>query len=146
MKFQARLLCFLIFLCTVGICTALGQKKSCSKEEAKQAEMDTDHLRTWDSMYGFYKRFAQCDDGAIAEGVSDSVAKLLANRWASVGELVKLGSGDKAFEEFVLRHVDDTIDWSNDAPKIRENARSHCPSNSRRLCQALITRATPQRQ
>jgi hypothetical protein len=146
MKVQVRLLSLLIALWAVGISVALGQKKDCPKEGAKEAEMETDNLKTWDSMYRFYRRFAQCDDGAIGEGVSDNVAKLRANHWPSIGELVRIGNRDRNFEKFVLRHVDETIDWSHDAPKIRENARLHCPSDSKRLCAALIARATPQKQ
>jgi hypothetical protein len=78
--------------------------------------------------------------------MADAVAKMLANRWDSVGELVKLGSKDKGFEDLVLRHVDETIDWGDDAPGIHENAKLHCPDNSRRLCKALVERTTPQRK
>ncbi len=109
-----------------------------------QAETETDNVKTWDSVYKFYKQFSHCDDGGIAELISDAVAKLLANRWDSFDEFAKLASNDKGFENFVLHHVDETIDWSHDAPKIRQNARSHCPSKSTRLCKALVVRTTPQ--
>ena len=77
----------------------------------EQAERQTDALKSWNSVYRFYARFSQCDDGGIAEGTSDAVAKLLANHWDTVTELVKLISSHKGFENFVLRHVDETIDW-----------------------------------
>ena len=121
---------------------ALGQKRPCSQDEATRAEMATDKLKTWPSVYRFYKEFSHCDDGSIGEGVSEAVAKLLANRWDRFDEFVKLASTDKAFEGFVLRHVDGTIDWTHDAPKIHENASRHCPSNSARLCKALISHTT----
>ncbi len=108
-----------------------------------QADTETDNLKTWDSVYKFYKQFSHCDDGGIAEGVSDAVAKLLANRWDSFAEFARLASDHKGFESFVLRHVDETIDWSHDAPTIFQNARSHCPPQSRRLCKALVVRTTP---
>src|SRR5579863_8362778 len=119
----------------VGV--ALGQKRPCSQDEAVRAETATDKLKTWSPVYRFYREFSHCDDGSIGEGISDAVAKLLANRWDRFGEFVKLASSDKAFGEFVLRHVDETIDWVRDAPKIHENASRGCPSNSARLCKVL---------
>jgi hypothetical protein len=109
-----------------------------------QADAAIDSLKTWNSVYRFYKEFSHCDDGGIAEGVSDAVAKLLANRWNSIHEFVKLASNDKAFETFVVRHVDETIDWGHDAPLIHKNARLRCPSDSARLCKTLIARTTPE--
>jgi hypothetical protein len=126
----------------IGIASA--QNHTCTRDEAIRAEMSTDSLKSWNSVHAFYKEFSHCDDGSISEGISDRVAKLLANHWERFSEFVKLASDDKAFGEFVLRHVDETIDWSHDAPKINENARLHCPSNSARLCKSLIKRTTPE--
>jgi hypothetical protein len=134
----------MIVLGTLSTSAAVAKREPCTKVEAMQAETETDNLKTWDSVYKFYKQFSHCDDGGIAERVSDAVAKLLANRWDSFGEFAKLASAHNGFESFVLRHVDETIDWSHDAPKIHQNARSHCPSKSTRLCKALIVRTTPQ--
>jgi hypothetical protein len=127
---------------TAGV--ALGQSQPCSRDEAIRAEMATDNLKTWQSVYRFYTEYSHCDDGSVGEGISDGVAKLLANHWDSFGEFVKLASNDKAFEKFVVHHVDETIDWTHDAPKIHENARLHCPSNAARLCKILVTQTTPE--
>jgi hypothetical protein len=107
-----------------------------------QAEIATDKLKTWESVHWFYTKYSHCVDGSVGEGVSDAVAKLLANHWDSFGELVKLVSNDRAFGKFVVRHVDETIDWTGDAPKIHENARLHCPSDASRLCKVLIAQTT----
>jgi len=69
---------------------ALGQNRPCSRDEAVRAEMATDKLKTWDSVYLLYKQFSHCDDGSIGEGISDAVAKLLANHWDRFSEFVKL--------------------------------------------------------
>jgi hypothetical protein len=136
-------LCWMIVLGTLSAVAAVAKREPCIRAEAMQAGTQTDHLKTWHSVYKFYKQFSHCDDGSIAEGVSDAMAKLLANRWDSFDEFAKLASNDKGFENFVLRHVDETIDWSHDAPKIRQSARSHCPSKSTRLCKALVVKTTP---
>ena len=135
---------FTLFFAVAQTMPAMAQKKPCSQKEAMQAETATDSLKTWNSVYRFFKQFSHCDDGSIAEGVSDAVAKLLANSWDSVDKFVKLASSDRGFENFVIRHVDETIDWSHDAPLIHENARLRCPSDSARLCKILLARTTPQ--
>jgi hypothetical protein len=131
------------FVLTTGI--VIGQTRLCSQEEAIRAEMATDQLKTWQSVYQFYKQYSHCDDGSVGEGISDAVAKLLANRWDHFRDFVKLASNNKEFEKFVVRHVDETIDWSHDAPKINKNARLHCPSNSSGLCRALIEQTTAEK-
>ena len=130
--------------CALAVGSTLAEDRPCSRKEAIKAEAATDHLNTWNSVYRFYKQFLSCDDGGISERVSDKVAKLLANRWESFRSLAKLVSTDKGFEDFVVRHVDETIDWSHDVPKIHENAQLHCPSESTRLCEILTAKTTPQ--
>jgi hypothetical protein len=129
---------------TAGI--GVGQSPLYSEEEAMRAEMATDQLKTWQSVLQFYKQYSHCDDGSIGEGFSDAVAKLLANHWDHFSDFVKLASNDKEFGKFVVRHVDETIDWSHDSLKINENARLHCPSRSARLCRALIKQTSPERR
>jgi hypothetical protein len=141
-----KLLTSTVACSAVIIGVALGQSQPCTNDEAMRAEMATDKLKTWDSVYRFYRQYSHCDDGSVGEGVSDAVAKLFANHWDSFRAFVTLASKDKAFEKFVLRHVDETIDWSADAPKINENARQRCPSDSVRLCRVLISRTTPQKK
>jgi hypothetical protein len=127
-----------IVFCALAESMTAGQQKPCSEQEAAQAEMKTDALKSWDSVYRFYRKFSHCDDGGIAEGVSDAVVKLLAKRWDTVGHLVKHVSNDGKFENFVLRHIDETVDWERDFPKIRQNATSRCPPDAVRLCKALL--------
>ncbi len=134
----------LVAFCTLATGYSMAEKNLCGRTEAMRAETATDQLKTWNSVYRFYKRFSQCDDGSIGEGISDAVAKLLANRWETFETFAKLGSRDKGFEEFVVRHVDETIDWSHDVPKIHENARLRCPSGSSRVCKILVERTTPE--
>lgn len=139
---RARVTVAILFLILTA--RVLAQKKACTEDDAKHAESAIDDLKTWNSVYSFYKRFAQCDDGSIGEGISDAVVKLFANRWHSLNDLRLIAEKDKPFEQFVLRHVDETTDWRRDAQRIRENASQHCPANSRNLCKALIARTGPQ--
>lgn len=108
----------------------------CTKAEAMQAEKEADSLKSWDQVYRAYKRFSHCDDGAIAEGYSDSVTKLLADDWKSFNRLLALSNRSRGFRNFVLKHIDESVPGDRLA-KIANNARSECPAGGRNLCLSI---------
>jgi|SRR6185369_10920913 hypothetical protein len=114
--------------------------KKCIQAEAAQAEKEADALKDWDQVYRAYKRFSHCDDGAIAEGYSDSVTKLLAGDWKSFNRLLVLTNRNSGFRYFVLEHIDESVPRDRLA-KIANNARSQCPARVKNLC-ASIAKAT----
>ena len=116
-----------------------ASKKPCTKSEAMQAEKEVDSLSDWDHVYRSYKKFSQCDDGAIGEGYSDAVGKLLANDWGQLNRLLALTKTDKGFQRFVVKHIDETLPGDT-LLRISTNARSSCPAGAQRLC-SLIARA-----
>lgn len=81
-------------------------------------------------MYASYKKFLHCDDGAIGEGYSESVARLLSDEWSTSNQLVRSTAADRGFKQFVLRHVDELMSPTQ-AAKIGDNSSKHCPVNVR---------------
>jgi hypothetical protein len=114
-----------------------SQRRQCTKDEAIQALTEAAWLNDWDQVYRSYRRFSQCDDGAIAEGYSDSVSKLLANDWSSFGRLLTLTSADRMFRQFVLNHIDPTVPQVV-LLNISTNAQSKCPVGGRSLCHLVL--------
>ncbi len=125
-------------LLLLGISTAAAQQSHCSAVEEQRAERQADTFRSWDTLYTSYKLYGKCDDGAVAEGYSESVARILVDHWSTVPRMVNLASKDARFRRFVLRHVDATLDLK-DLKKIRVNAKTECPSGLAAIC-ADITR------
>jgi hypothetical protein len=117
-----------------GLAEAATQKV-CTEAEVKEAQKEADQLRDWDSVYRSFKRFAHCDEGGIAEEYSDSVSRLLARDWKHLDAFVRLTS-DQGFEQFVIRHIDETMS-EDEAALVISNARQHCPSGARRLCKSI---------
>ena len=115
------------------------KKKPCTNDQAIAAETEADELKTWQEVYRSYRKFSQCDDGTIAEGYSDSIARLLSGHWEQAKELDLLATQDKGFKKFVLVHVDELM-TSSQAAMIRDNARNHCPSGAQGLCTALSSK------
>lgn len=98
-------------------------------------------LRSWDALYKSYKLYRQCDDGAIAEGYSESVARILVDHWNTLPRLADLVAKDAAFQAFVIKHVDATLNM-DDIEKVKKDADAKCPAGLRRTCQYLKRQAT----
>jgi len=110
-------------------------QKPCTNAELREAQKEADQLKDWDSVYRSFKRFAHCDEGGIAEAYSDSVGRLLARDWKHLDAFVRLTS-DQDFEQFVIRHVDETMS-EDEAALVINNARLHCPPGAKRLCRSI---------
>ena len=108
----------------------------CSYREAMKAEEGADSLKNWAEVYRAFKLYGKCDNGGVAEGYSDSVAKLLAWHWSGVRELSEMMQKDPLFGRFVLSHVDETIGLEGDKAIIA-NARYHCPPGLEKLCKRI---------
>jgi hypothetical protein len=112
----------------------------CSVSAEKQAMTESDTLRTWNALYRSYKAYRQCDDGAISEGYSESVARILVDHWDTLPHLDLLARKDAGFRRFVLEHLDATLNM-DDVELVRKRAKAKCPSGLRRLCDDLTRRA-----
>lgn len=123
----------LILLIMTFTFTSVDALAECSQADALAAENSTDHLKSWPAVHDSYAKYKQCDDGAIAEGYSDDIVKLLANDWRSLDPLRRYTSSDSGFYRFVLSHIDATTDW-DDLKKIVSNASHDCPKNASKMC------------
>ncbi len=89
---------------------ARAEPRPCTPAEAEAAERAAGTAqRSWAELHAQYAKFARdadCDDGAIAEGWSEAVARLLADRWGELQALAQFVEADPAFLTFVLGHTD----------------------------------------
>jgi len=111
----------------------------CTRDDAIRSETEASTLTTWQLVFQSYKRYQQCDDGAISEGYSNSVATLLADSWDHLNELTALSRAHPGFKKFVLRHVDELM-GSDQSKKIAGHIRSNCPADAARLCEEIKKR------
>lgn len=135
------LISFIMMASTVA--SAYDQnRKICTRDEAIRAEQESNRLSDWDSVYLSFQCFSHCDDGAISEGYSDSIGRLLSANWKDFPRLIKLTTEDRAFERFVIKHIDETV------PKkvldvIISNVNNKCPADGKRLCRLIKDAAMP---
>jgi hypothetical protein len=124
---------FALVLLACGL--GFAQKTPCM-----QAFDEADTIRTWDGLYRSYGLYRSCDDGAVGEGYSESVARILADHWGTLPRLADLGKKDGRFRQFVLRHVDASLDMK-DIEEIKTRARTQCPRRLGTLCHELANEA-----
>jgi hypothetical protein len=113
---------------------------TCTEAQEQRAGDESVMLRTWSALYSSYQAYWQCDDGFIAEGYSESVARILVDHWETLSRLDEIGSKDVSFQRFVVRHVDATLDL-RDLKRIAQSANTQCPESLKGVCAQLATRA-----
>jgi uncharacterized protein YgiM (DUF1202 family) len=92
----------------------LLRMKSCDMSLIKQV----DSLNSWNKIFEFYSKYQICDDGAIAEGLSDAIANMFSNKWSKINEFSELAVKDTIFFKFALSHIDLTASNIADFPRI----------------------------
>jgi len=112
---------------------SFAKTEACPRDLALKAESEASTLETWQSVFVSYKKYKQCDDGAIAEGYSSSIATLLADHWEDIDQLTRLSNQNTRFNKFVLRHVDETMSLDQ-ATRIKKNVAQRCLSGAKKLC------------
>lgn len=130
--------------CVAAICwipNALAETRICTKEEAQEAEGVASIAKSWGQSHQQFKHYAHCDDGAIAEGFSESVSILLAEHWGDIGQLGAILKSDPAFRKFVIQHIDETVPVDR-LERIAKNADKRCPRNLKKLCRDIEAAAS----
>ena len=87
-----------------------------------------------------FSSFWHRDDGAIADGYTDTVGRLLANDWQDFHGLALFVTEHMNFESFVLRHIDDTLPIV-ELKTIERNAKQSCPTDQSVLCGKILNKA-----
>lgn len=114
--------------------------KDCSAIDAEAADEAIDHLNSWQAVSDNFTHYGQCDDGDIAEGNSEAVIRMLVDKWKTLPELTALAKQNSAFGEWVLGHIDSTLD-SGDLQKAADLASSHCPEGNAEMCKRIADAA-----
>jgi hypothetical protein len=68
----------------------LAYGKVCSERDANAADAVVDRLDNWAEVNTAYRKYGHDDAGEIAEGHSEAIARLLADRWREPPQLAGL--------------------------------------------------------
>ena len=132
----------LITLLLLASC-CIAQARECGEAEARAAEEAASSLKTWAEIHAAYRHYSHCDDGAIAEGFTEAVVHHLATQWPTLPQARRLMAKDRAFEMFVVRHVDGSANES-ELRLVAEYSAKRCPAGAAVLCGKLRKAAVEQ--
>ena len=118
-----------------------AQACQCSRADGQAAEAIAATLSSWQSIYLAYERYGSCDDGAIAEGFTDSVVHLLATNWASLSDAQSLIAKSTSFRSFVISHLNASAD-SDEIAQVSVLASTQCPLAATSFCQEILGAAS----
>ncbi len=125
---------FLVFISSMD--TASAAVSACSQEQADAAEAAADHLTDWAKVSAYVRRFRACDEGGMAEASSEAVARLLVDKWQTLPDLTVEVHHEPSLRNFVLGHVNSTLDTA-DLRKIQRLSQRSCPGAEHTFCKAL---------
>jgi hypothetical protein len=89
---------------------------------------------SWSKLFQHWRQFRACDDGAIAEGYSDAVVKLLANRWAEFNTFASLVDHNPEFRRWSLGHIDESASRDDLKEIVRRARRCANERKATELC------------
>ena len=110
---------------------------SCPTEMYQRADASlVGAARSWGALSRHHRTFVSCDDGALAEGYSEAVVTMLADRWEQLDGLVALSGRDVTFRKWAIRHIDATAS-TDDLKKVVRNATRCNGPNAKTLCREI---------
>jgi hypothetical protein len=98
-------------------------------------------LNSWQSIYNFYKTYGLCDDGGVAEGISDRTVHLLVTQWETLTQVRQLIAQDPKFEMFFLKHINASAD-TLELDRIVLIASQQCLPQDLPLCKKIAEAAS----
>jgi hypothetical protein len=126
---------FLIFILYFSL-SMIAFAGVCNREDAITAETEASTLSDWTAVFDSYKKYSACDDGAIWEGYSETIGRLLAKDWEHISDLHQLCTKNGEFKKFVLKHIDETVP-SEYLDEIIKNTQLRCPSELKKFCLSI---------
>jgi hypothetical protein len=127
-----------VFCFGVSIQRSAAQSGRCTQQTIDHLETESDNIHDWPTLRAFYHRYSSCriDDAEVTEGVSESVARMLADHWDMLPVAARLFKQDSLFEAFAMAGVNIT-DSTDDLNHIDKLATDHCPIDLHILCQKI---------
>lgn len=125
-----------LFLIMLVISRVAYANDCTSVDEMDKADNAVSAIRDWQGVHSFYENYRQCDEGYIAEGISATIVGLLANNWKTSYQLMHLSVSDRAFESWMIDHINTTTN-DRDLDKVVRNAADSCPEGDKAFCNQI---------
>lgn len=96
-------------------------------------------VKTWDELGVWWEGYPECDDGYLAEHVSELVTTWLAKEPDSITALSRAIESHATLRPLALKHIDITASVEA-IQRIQQHASDACPDGAADLCRAILAR------
>jgi len=131
----------IFYIISVLLIPVVVMGQDCTKEQAREIEANAAYFKTWDEVFDAWKDFKQCDDGAIAEGFTESITFILSTQWTEKGFLISLIDKHPNFEKFILEHINEAVPRER-LNKLGHMAKMRCVDSTHDFCMKVLNKAT----
>ena len=99
-------------------------------------------MRSWNEIYEYFKKYeGGCRDGALGEGLSESVTVMLDEHWTQFNELKRLVQKDTKFLEWVVYEFTGYPEDECAIVRALTKLEQQCPKDDVKICSAFAERA-----
>lgn len=138
----------LLRITLASACLALGAgsiacaaDKPCTKADAANAEKAIERSNNWNQLYKSWQDYRHCDTGAVADGFTDSLMRLMVE-WKGVDALAAAMQKDPEFKEWVHARLKSPA-AKDDQPTVYSRAKASCPAGMDTFCAELADAVKP---
>ncbi|MGU3340959.1 hypothetical protein ACLBXJ_23350 [Methylobacterium mesophilicum] len=139
-KVDAYVLYAVVFAAGLFFSAPLAIAKSCDEKMTEEASRGLQSKLDWSALHRYYLRFLACDDGGIADDVTEHVVNMLHAHWGELGKLAIETSSDANFEKYILSHIDSTAD-TKQLRRVQDLSSKECAVNLKALCKKIAVAA-----
>lgn len=129
-----------VIVLSLALISGTTHAKICTEHDVEAADLAIDNLDSWEAIHKKYVAYAKCDDGSIAEGNSEAMARMLIDKWQDIAKIQSLINHDSGFKNYVVRHIDATLDTDDLHQTITLSPES-CLTKNKALCVKFIAAA-----
>lgn len=113
-----------------------GYAEGCSQQDFDKADIAMNSLNSWGAVDDYFTRHSDCDIDYVNEGTSEKIIRLLIDKWEQLNELSVLVKRKPAIEDYVIEHINSTLDI-DDLERLRDYSASNCHIDNENLCERL---------
>jgi hypothetical protein len=120
---------------------AFAQGKACMPADMAAAEKAADRVVNWEQLYKAFQDYGHCDKGSVDEIFTEALLRCIVE-WKNVEGLARPMEKDKAYREFVYRHLGSPAAKS-DVDSVYSRAKLSCPKGLDGFCTQIASAVKP---
>jgi hypothetical protein len=120
---------------------AHAQAKPCTPADSAKAEKAADRVVNGEQLYKAWQDYGHCDAGNVDDIFTDAILRIMIE-WKNVDALAKPMESDKAYREFIHKHLN-SPSAKGDIDNVYNRAKLSCPKGLDHFCSDITMTVKP---